>query len=117
MRAAKVALRRKVAPPPSPHRSLLTPSSLLPAPTTYPSPRPTYPSPRVGGRRAALCLPQDEAYEFLTNGLPRQWRADATQLTRVGRLPSALELAALSPLQLAATLGDRALVRFILKKQ
>jgi len=26
-------------------------------------------------------------------------------------------LAALSPLQLAATLGDRALVRFILKKQ
>jgi hypothetical protein len=66
---------------------------------------------------AVVANSQDEAYEFLTLGLPRLWRADATQLTRVGRLPSALELAALSPLQLAAALGDRALVRYMLKKQ
>lgn len=66
---------------------------------------------------ATICSSQEHMYDFITQGLPREWRADIHQVTRVGRLPVALELASLTPLQLAATLGDRALVRHILKQQ
>ena len=66
---------------------------------------------------AVVASSQEGMLDFVTTELPREWRADVDQVTRVGRLESALDLASLSPLQLAAVLGDRALVRHILKKQ
>ena len=66
---------------------------------------------------AVVASSQEGMLDFVTTQLPREWRADVDQVTKVGRLESALDLASLSPLQLAAVLGDRALVRHILKKQ
>jgi len=56
-------------------------------------------------------------YEFLTTELPRELRCDAQNATYIGRLEAGLEFACLTPLQLAASLGDRSLVRHILRKQ
>ena len=55
-------------------------------------------------------------FDFLTTELPRKWRADTTQLSKIGRL-SKLYYLALTPLQLAARLGDFTLTRHILRKQ
>jgi len=56
-------------------------------------------------------------YEFLTTELPRELRCDAQNATYIGRLEAGHEFACLTPLQLAASLGDRSLVRHILRKQ
>ena len=61
-----------------------------------------------------------DMYDFVTGDLKPEWRADSRQLTKVGVLDlrdGILDTAALSPLQLAAQLGDHATVRHVLRKQ
>lgn len=55
-------------------------------------------------------------FDYLSEGLPRQWRADTQQVTKVGRLADDFYLS-LTPMQLAARFGDHANVRHILRKQ
>ena len=66
---------------------------------------------------AVVANSDEDMYDFLTEQLPRKWRADPLQQTRVGHHAGSLELAGVSAMQLGATLGDRALVRHILRKQ
>ena len=64
---------------------------------------------------AVVANSQEAMYEFLTYELPPRYRADPKSLTMFGSLTP--DLASLSPLQLAGSLGDRALVRHILRGQ
>lgn len=64
---------------------------------------------------AVVANSREDTYDFLTKELPPRWRADSMSLTRTAKLTP--ELTGLTPLQLAGSLGDRALVRHILKNQ
>jgi len=65
-----------------------------------------------GGFKAAASM-----YDFMIAELPRKWRADHEQISRMGKMALTHEMATLSPLQIAALLGDRLLVKHILQKQ
>ena len=64
---------------------------------------------------AVVANSREDTYDFLTKELHSRWRADSMSLTRTAKLTP--ELTGLTPLQLAGSLGDRALVRHILKNQ
>ena len=55
-------------------------------------------------------------YEFLAFELPRKWRVSPDQITLIGKQTSTDSIS-LSPLQLAAALGDHGFVQHILKHQ
>ena len=58
-----------------------------------------------------------EMYEFLTNKLGYGVRAKQGALTKLGQLSASLMINNLSPLQLAARLGDQITTRYIIKRQ
>ena len=58
-----------------------------------------------------------EMYDFITEALPHEWRADPHQVTKKGMTAKAKHLRALTSMQLAAKLGDHKCFRHILRKQ
>ena len=66
---------------------------------------------------AVVANSQERMYDFLTSGVPRKWCVRIGHLTRIGNQDSCEEFSNLTPLGLAAALGDRSLVRHILRKQ
>lgn len=56
-------------------------------------------------------------FDFLTEQLPHEWRADVHQITKKGAISRAKHLRSLTGMQLAAKLGDHKSFRHILRKQ
>lgn len=65
---------------------------------------------------AAVANRKSTMFDFLTDSLPIAARADVKAVTRLGQLTS-LAIYNLSPLQLAARMGDHAMTRHIMRRQ